>query len=206
MLEDSMKEKIIQIAKGEFLANGYLGASTRNIAQKAGLTTGALYNRFIGKDELFEEVVGSSANKLLDEFSFSHEEFMNFDLDIQIESMFTYSHEKVQRMLDIVYSDIDAFNIILTKSSGSRYEFYIDNMVEMEVESTFKFIDVLKQKGKEVVEIDETLMHMICTAMFNLFFEPVKHGMDKDKASKYVENGFKFFDAGWSVLFDSLGK
>ncbi len=201
MLEDEMKEQIVRIAKNEFLTNGYLGASTRSIAQKAGLTTGALYNRFMGKDELFEEVVGASAKKLLDEFSVSQQEFSELEYDVQIDSMFDYTGEKIKRMIDIVYSDVDAFNIILTKSGGSRYEFYIDNMVEIEMESTMKFIQVLKEQGRQVADVDETFMHMICTAMFNLFFEPIKHGMNKEEATRYIESGFKFFNAGWATVF-----
>ena len=201
MFEDEMKMRILQIAKQEFMTNGYLGASTRNIAQKAEMTTGALYNRFVGKDELFEEIVGPSAKKLLDLFNFSHQEFMDFDFDVQVAQMFSYTEDKINYMLDIIYSDIDAFYIISTKASGSKYESYIDNMVKLEVESTLAFIDILKKKGREVVEIDPTLMHMICTAMFNLFFEPVRHQMDKDTARRYLADGFKFFNAGWETIF-----
>ena len=201
MLDDKMKEDILKIAKQEFLEQGFLGASTRNIAQKAGLTTGALYNRFMGKEELFEEIVGKSAKELLDLFMYSQEEFETFNYDMQIETMFAYTSEKVAHMLDIVYSDPDAFYLITTKSSGSRYEFYIDNMVELEVNSTAKFMEVLKSKGIKTVDMDLTLLHLLCTAMFNMFFEPIRHQMDKKTAENYLNTAFDFFNAGWAKLF-----
>jgi AcrR family transcriptional regulator len=50
------KEKILDKARSHFLRHGYLNASLRKIARDAGVTTGALYHHFRGKDELFVEV------------------------------------------------------------------------------------------------------------------------------------------------------
>jgi AcrR family transcriptional regulator len=54
--EEESKLKILEKARDHFLEHGYRGASLRNIAAQAGMTTGALYHHFRGKDELFVEV------------------------------------------------------------------------------------------------------------------------------------------------------
>jgi AcrR family transcriptional regulator len=54
--EEESKLKILEKARDQFLEHGYRGASLRNIAAQAGMTTGALYHHFRGKDELFVEV------------------------------------------------------------------------------------------------------------------------------------------------------
>ncbi len=202
MLEDDIKTNILIAAKEEFMLNGFNGASIRNIAQKANLTTGAIYNRFIGKDELFEALVGKRAKELLDCFNFSQDEFMKLDPKEQEEIMYSYTEDKVTKMIDIIYSDLEIFDIIINKSVGSRYEFYIDNMVDREVESTLAFMEVLKKMGHKVSAVDITLVHMICSAMFNLFFEPIRHKMKKEDAIKYVNEAFKFFNAGWDAIFN----
>ncbi|MBN2124171.1 MAG: TetR/AcrR family transcriptional regulator [Deltaproteobacteria bacterium] len=51
-----MRLKILAQAHDHFLNLGYAGAKLRNIARDAGVTTGALYHHFTGKDELFVEV------------------------------------------------------------------------------------------------------------------------------------------------------
>lgn len=48
-----LDKPIIEAAKQEFLKNGFQETSINIIAQKAGVTTGAIYTRYKGKDELF---------------------------------------------------------------------------------------------------------------------------------------------------------
>ena len=48
-----LDKPIIEAAKMEFLQNGFQSASIGNIAKRAGVTTGAIYTRYKGKDELF---------------------------------------------------------------------------------------------------------------------------------------------------------
>ena len=43
---------------------------------------------------------------------------------------------------------------------------FIDSMVDVEVEYTFRYIEVLKSLGREVPEIGRELCHMIADGMF----------------------------------------
>lgn len=49
----SLDDKIITSAFAEFSAKGYMGASLRKIAEKAGVTVGAIQTRYKSKDALF---------------------------------------------------------------------------------------------------------------------------------------------------------
>ena len=53
----SIDPKILDCAKAEFLEKGFADASLRSICSKAGVTTGALYKRFSGKEALFEALL-----------------------------------------------------------------------------------------------------------------------------------------------------
>ena len=46
-------EELLEVARQEFLTNG-IGASTKSIAQKAGISEGVIFQRFHTKEELFE--------------------------------------------------------------------------------------------------------------------------------------------------------
>jgi AcrR family transcriptional regulator len=48
--------RLIEKAQASFLEHGFENTSLRRIAHEAGMTTGALYHYFKGKDELFVEV------------------------------------------------------------------------------------------------------------------------------------------------------
>jgi TetR/AcrR family transcriptional regulator len=48
---------ILEAAREEFLASGYSGARTRDIAERAGVAEALLYRHFASKEALFEEAV-----------------------------------------------------------------------------------------------------------------------------------------------------
>ena len=51
--DHSLDDKIIHAAEDEFLEHGFVAASMHKIADRAGVTTGALYTRYKNKDALF---------------------------------------------------------------------------------------------------------------------------------------------------------
>ena len=51
--DHSLDDGIIQAAYSEFLSCGFQKASLHKIAEKAGVTTGAIYTRYKNKDALF---------------------------------------------------------------------------------------------------------------------------------------------------------
>ena len=51
------RELIVDAARQAFLAYGYSGARTRDIADRAGVTEALLYRHFASKQELFEEAI-----------------------------------------------------------------------------------------------------------------------------------------------------
>jgi AcrR family transcriptional regulator len=59
------RERLLEIARGQFLKNSYHGATLRSIASEAGVTTGSLYHHFSGKDELFVEVCAEGMKRML---------------------------------------------------------------------------------------------------------------------------------------------
>lgn len=55
--DHSLDDKITAAAMEEFSSKGYAGASLRKIAEKAGVTVGAIQTRYSSKDELFASLV-----------------------------------------------------------------------------------------------------------------------------------------------------
>jgi AcrR family transcriptional regulator len=59
------RRALIELASKMFAKQGYVDTSMRDIAQRAGLTTGALYGHFRGKADLLAEAISAS---IADEF------------------------------------------------------------------------------------------------------------------------------------------
>lgn len=58
------RQRLLEAARAEFVANGLDGAKVEQIAKRAGLSKGAFYLHYESKTEAFEELVGSVVSKL----------------------------------------------------------------------------------------------------------------------------------------------
>lgn len=58
---EQTRQEILDAAKALFLAQGYTATSMRQIAGAVGITPGAIYNHFPGKDEIFTTVLAEAA-------------------------------------------------------------------------------------------------------------------------------------------------
>ena len=200
MIDDEVKSKILEVAKEEFLNKGYLDASMRNIALKANLTTGSLYNRFADKNEIFNALVKNAGDKLLSYFKHAQQEFATFTPQNQLNELHSYVDFKVKNIVDIIYSDFDAFKLIVCSGYGSSYEYFIDEMIDIETENTFRFIDDLKSAGIKINNVRHDFAHIIASSLFNGMFEVVRHDLSKEDALIYIRDLENFFKAGWDII------
>lgn len=198
--DDGAREKILEGARAEFLEKGFAEASMRAIAERAGFTTGMLYSRFADKAEIFRELVEEPAEQLYAYFSRVQEDFARLPAGEQRQRMHTYVDEKVEHMVNFIYDHFDAFKLIVCKSGGTSYQYYVDRMIDVETQSTFRFIEVLRALGAEVREIRRDFAHMLSSAMFNGMFEVVSHDLSREDAFDYIRQLQRFFNAGWDCL------
>lgn len=198
--DDLAVDKILECAKEEFMEKGFIEASMRTIAEKAGYTTGMVYGRFADKSQLFKELVEEGATKLFNYYSDVQNEFASFPPEQQREQMHTYVDDKMDKLIDIMYEYIDAFKLIVSKSAGTGYEYYIDNMIAIETTNTERFIRKINEAGFETNEVRADLSHMLASALFNGVFEVVSHDFPKEDARVYIKQLQDFFNAGWDRL------
>lgn len=195
--EKTTLDKIHAAAKAEFLEKGFLSASLRNIVKTAGVTTGAFYGYFSSKEALFAAIVEPHAAAVMGMFMTAQTEFADLPKEQQPEHMGRESMGCLNWMTDYIYEHYEDFKILICCSDGTPYEHFIDSMVDIEVEYTFRYIDVLKSLGRDVPDLDRELCHMIANGMFNGFFEAIRHDMPKCRAKAFIEQLREFYTAGW---------
>ncbi len=198
--ESSTLELIHTAAKAEFMEKGFQAASLRNIVKKAGVTTGAFYGYYDSKEELFAALVGPSYEYMMDRYRQAHEYFENLPMEKQPEQMGKMSSECMYDMLGFTCGHMDEFYLILKCSEGTKYASMIDDMVELEVESTHKYYKVLEQLGTPAPKIDERLEHIVATGLIGAFFEMVLHRMPFEDAKAFLQQLNDFYTAGWMKI------
>jgi len=67
--DDEIRAALVDAAAQVFAEEGYSGARVQSIAERAGLTTGAMYNRFTGKSELLLEALDLHTSALVNELA-----------------------------------------------------------------------------------------------------------------------------------------
>ncbi len=67
--DDAIRFALLAAAAEVFAESGYEGARVQTIAERAGLTTGAIYNRFSGKSELLLEALEAQTTTVLNDLA-----------------------------------------------------------------------------------------------------------------------------------------
>ena len=190
-------EQIHQAAMEEFLEKGFQEASLRQIVKNAGVTTGAFYGYYSNKAALFAALVEPHAAAVMGRFMETQLAFAKLPKEEQPEHMGKESAACIDWMLDYIYDHYAPFKLLICKADGTPYKDFIHEMVEVEVEYTFRYIEVLKNLGRQVPELDKDLCHMIASGMFNGIFEMIRHDMPKDRAKRFIDQLREFSTAGW---------
>ena len=184
----------------EFLDKGFQGASLRQIVKNAGVTTGAFYGYFSSKEALFNALVEPHAAALMGRFMEAQTTFAELPEEQQPDHMGLESGNCVHWMVDYICAHREPVKLLLCRAEGTSYEHFVHNMVEVEVEYTLQYLEVLRRLGREVPELDQSLCHIIASGMFNGIFEIVVHDMPYEQALRNVEQLRTFYTAGWSKL------
>ena len=193
-------EKIQQSALEEFSEKGFLGASLRQIVKNAGVTTGAFYGYFSSKEALFASIVEPHAAALMGRFMEAQTGFAELPEKEQPAHMGEASGNYVEWMVDYICEHREPVKLLLCRAEGTSYEHFIHNMVEVEVESTLRYMEVLRRLGKNIPPLNRSLCHIIASGMFNGLFEIVIHDMPREQAFQDVTQFRSFYTAGWLKL------
>ena len=90
--------------------------------------------------------------------------------------------------------------LLLCCAEGTSYENFIHNMVEVEVESTLRYMGVLRRMGRDIPQMSRSLCHIIASGMFNAIFEVVIHDMPMNRPYGMWSSCRRLY--GWLVKTD----
>lgn len=195
-LNEQLAADLLEAGKKVFLKEGFQNASLRKIAATLGVTTGAIYRYYTDKESLFDAIVSKDAEELETRYRIAQQEYASLPLEEQMKGLSGVSEENMW-MMEFIYDHFDIFKLITCDSVGTRYEHYIDTLVEIEANSALQLAEQMKEAGYDLPLLDEDLAHMISSGLFNCVFETVRHDMPREKAFAYIGSYQLFYTAGW---------
>jgi AcrR family transcriptional regulator len=197
--DKSIDPRILASAQEEFLTHGYEKASLKVICANANVTTGALYKRYKGKEELFSAVVTPTLNDLEEvakqRRSLSAKDVSDEDLikawDMDEEYMlwwFRYLYDHQKGML-----------LLLTCSHGTRHATFVHDWPKMITKYSYEYYEEAYKRGLTTVKMEKTELHILLSSFWTTIFDPFVHKYNWKQIEEHSTIVCKLFD--WYTVF-----
>ena len=176
------------------MTNGFIKADLKRICENAGVTTGAVYKRYKGKEDLFMAVVKEAADKM-DSFVELRTEidFSNIT-DKQICDTWSMNEEYVLELFGMLWDIRKDLVILLEKSAGTAYENYANDFAIRMTKAYMQYYQETKKRGLAKADISEEQMHVLCTAFWTAIYEPFIHKMTWKKIKEHCKVICRYFN------------
>ena len=160
----------------------------RKIAARAGITPGAIYKHFSGKEEMFGEIFAESGNKLMA----LSESMLDIDFsamsDEQLMQVF-YSRISI-RTFELLEDDMQLFHMLLKNDSGTYIRNYRKVYIARCNEFATRFYHELYVRGLAKNQLSEKTCYMLSLSEFSMICEMIADDACKDGFTHEMKQAF----------------
>lgn len=152
---DERKKQLLRVALDVFIEKGYYGTSTREIARRAGVSSGLLFHYFSSKESIYLELVKIGVEE------------MRIDAEIAMEAPHEYLFRTIKNVLEQL-EDNPSFGKMFVFMDNVQYTTVNDKEIELLLQS----IDICRQwipvilEGQRRGEFRTGDPHALCAAVF----------------------------------------
>lgn len=129
-----MRESILNNALQVFIECGYENTSMRKIANRTGITAGAIYKHFSGKEEIFQIIFENCAKELLA----LTDSMINFDFsNLSNDELVNIFYSRISlKTFDILEKNFALYHVLLVNDSGH----YISHLKKVYIKKCADFL------------------------------------------------------------------
>lgn len=173
--DPSIDPRILESAKQEFLELGFEKASLKHICQQAQVTTGALYKRYRGKEDLFCAVAADTVADL----NAVKDEKCAFDLskmsDEALIKAWDMDEDYMMWWFQYLYDRHDGFVLLLKCAEGTSYSNFQHDWVESMTQASYEYYQEARRRELTVRDISKEELHILLSAFWTTIYEPFIH-------------------------------
>lgn len=137
--DHSLDDKITASAMQEFLKKGYMGASLRKIAERAGVTVGAIQTRYKSKDELFTCLLEPFLADIDAAFQSTRADYYSGTGADILEGLRNSMRHESAAILHLIFDHYDEAVLLMHRSAGSSLEHCFDMIVKNKIAESVSF-------------------------------------------------------------------
>lgn len=199
--DHTLDSKITDAAYSEFLEKGYPTASLRKIAEKAGVTVGAIQIRYKTKDELFCSLLKPFLSEIEQTFQDTKVEYWHYPPGKRLACLETSMRMESEAILNLIFDHYNDAVLLLCRSDGSSLAGCFDQIVERKVSETEAFFQELNADF-----FDQNLLQLLIASQFHSYRQIVKNGYERTKVKDYMNALMSYHMGGWTALLNSAAK
>jgi AcrR family transcriptional regulator len=186
-----VSERLLAVAKEEFIDKGFEGASIKEIASKADTSPRAIYTRFANKEDLFCRVVGNVVDEFNSRFRADKDEYFSGKTTESPADYYT-------RYLEYAYEHKEEFVLLLTKASGTRYEHFCKDLADTDMDRLKAVISAGNINVNNNINIDIVYLFIgqITYSFYDNLFVPLLKGYSLSEAKEYITTMVEFYMKG----------
>ncbi|MBR1613160.1 MAG: TetR/AcrR family transcriptional regulator [Succinivibrio sp.] len=198
------KELIIKHGIKEFLERGFKSASLRSIVKKAGLTTGAFYNYYSSKEELFNELVDPYERHFINVVEKSCDDAIaSAKNDNVLETYEKVTGAASSELFSYVYDHYDNYLLLLSSSDFTEHSNFLNKLVKVVCKKLIAYKRICQKAG--LSNDDRTLdikgLEAIVYSEFKTVFSIVLEEKKKELGVNRMNCAKHFYTSGWKDLF-----
>ena len=197
--DHSLDSGIIKAAYEEFLSCGFQKASLHKIAQKAGVTTGAIYTRYKNKDALFVSLLQGLFETMEEVFSPAAAEYEQAKKSARTEDIIRAIHAEEKIYFQLLTEHYDDCTLFFSRSDGSSVEAILRELMDRKTRQTVAFFSAVYGKAP-----NEDAIRLLMGSQFWYFRQLLNEHLEEDKMFACLRSILDFFNAGWRQLCNSL--
>lgn len=179
--DTSIDPRILKSAKEEFLALGFEKASLKHICEQAEVTTGALYKRYQGKDDLFRAVVADTVADLNAVLEEKKGILLNKLSDDALIKAWDMDEGYMMWWFQYLYERHDGFVLLLKCAEGTSYSNFQHDWVEVMTNATYDYYQEARRRNLTHTDISMEEMHILLSAFWTTIYEPFIHDFSWDE-------------------------
>ena len=150
--------KVNKAIKEEFLEKGYEAASIRSIGARAGMTSAGLYRHYADKEAMYSAMVEPLIEEIRT-WTRKHTEKKYNLIEKRKDKSDLFGESFIDMIREVILPRRDEFKLLMTCSSGTRYENFLHEFVQENQKEFLEAIGILKENGYPVTLVDDSISY-----------------------------------------------
>lgn len=197
--DHTLDDGIVRAAYAEFLTCGFQGASLHKIAEKAGVTTGAIYTRYKNKDALFMSLLQDFFGSLNEYFAPAAAEYEQAAQTGTTDALLAAIEFEERIYIRLLTERCDDCTLFFSRSDGSSAEAMLNELMQRKTQQTVEFFRQVYGKAPDAAAI-----RLLMGSQFWYFRQLLNERLPEADMLACLHTLLGFFDAGWRQLCDTL--